>query len=222
MGGFINNMKKLSLMCVYAGLFLANGLGAIQWEATTIVQTASVLAENVDGTFRFTNNGSEPVTFLAIKPSCGCTTTAMAKMTYLPGESGALTAKFNIGDRQGLQSKTIMVTIEGESAPTVLTMKTTIPKALEIKPSFVFWQQGDELDLKNVNLFVSAEGMHIVSATSDNNDVNVSLVTVVDGKHYRLNMTPVKTDMPLKAKITLKTDYPASQPKTYVVYAYVK
>ncbi len=127
------NMKKKILLLIAVGGLASSCFGALQWETKQVEQTASVLAESVVATFRFTNNGPESVTFKTIKPSCGCTTAAMEKMTYLPGESGAITAKFNIGDRQGLQSKTINVTIEGESAATVLTMKTKIPNKTELQ-----------------------------------------------------------------------------------------
>jgi len=194
----------------------------LDWETTQVTQKADPLAESVSATFRFKNIGDKVVTIKEVKPSCGCTTAALAKMSYGPGESGEIVAKLDIGSRQGLQSKSIQVTSDGEDAPTVLTMKTLIPKILEMQPAFVFWQKGEVPDTKTINLSVGVDALHIVKAESDNANVSVQLDEVEPGKRYRLTVFPASTDELLKVRITLVTDYPKDKPKTFYVFAHVK
>src|SRR5437763_8122569 len=60
--------------------------------------------------YRFTNAGKAPVTIDAVRTSCGCTTATLVKKEYLPGESGEIEARFEVGNRVGHQEKTILVT----------------------------------------------------------------------------------------------------------------
>ena len=50
-------------------------------------------------TFAFRNIGDDPVTIMRVTSSCGCTTPRLDKRTYAPSESGAITARFEIGQR---------------------------------------------------------------------------------------------------------------------------
>ena len=58
--------------------------------------------------FTFRNDGNEVLEILEIKPSCGCTTTELAKMIYAPGEEGAIELVFH-PKGYGPQTKTITV-----------------------------------------------------------------------------------------------------------------
>ena len=51
------------------------------------------------------NEGQTAVTNESLKPSCGCTTAELEKKTYAPGEKGEVRARFDIGQRVGVQSK---------------------------------------------------------------------------------------------------------------------
>lgn len=204
-------------------LLTAHAHALISWETTQITQKADPLDASVSATFKFTNIGDSAVTFGEIKPSCGCTTAKLDKKVYQPGESGEITGKLNIGSRQGLQSKTIRVTTDDEEQPTVLTMKTLIPEVMSIQPAFVFWKQSEVPDIKTIDLKVGLDDpIHVVKVTSDSSSVGVQLEEVAPGKHYRLNLFPTSTDDLAKARITIVTDYPKDNPKTFYVYGHVK
>ena len=66
------------------------------------------------------------------------------------------------------------------------------------------------------------EAVHIVSATSNHSDVQVQLNEIEKGRRYTLEVFPTNTDRDLRARIDLKTDFPAERPKTFYVYAQVK
>lgn len=195
----------------------------LQWDTTQVTQKAEPMVEVVSASFKFTNIGGDVVTIKDIKSSCGCTTAGLEKRIYAPGESGEITAEFTIGSRQGLETKTITITTDEDDAPTVLTIKTLIPKILEMQPAFVFWQKDEVPEPKTINLKVGLDTpVKIVSAKSDNSNMNVELDVVEEGKSYRLTVFPASTDDLLKARITLTTDFPKEKPKTYYVFAHVK
>ncbi|MCH2107659.1 MAG: DUF1573 domain-containing protein, partial [Planctomycetes bacterium] len=58
--------------------------------------------------FTFRNDGNEVLEIIEVKPSCGCTTTELEKMTYAPGEEGAIELVFH-PKGYGPQTKTITV-----------------------------------------------------------------------------------------------------------------
>lgn len=214
---------KTKLLLAMLFVSVANLYGLMDWETTQVTQEADPLDSSVSATFKFENIGGSEVTITDIRSSCGCTTAELEQKTYAPGEKGEINAKFNIGSRQGLQIKRIRVTTNEGEQPTVLTMKTLIPKVLDIQPAFVFWKQGEVPDMKTIDLKVGLdEPMRIIKASSSNSAVEVQLKEVEAGKRYQLILFPTSTDSRTKARITLNTDYPKDNPKTFYVYAHVK
>src|SRR2546430_9173376 len=100
------------------------------------------------------------MTFKTVKASCGCKKTERQKEVVNPSEKGEIVATFNIGDRTGQQMKTVSVQTDDPNpsqATTVLTLKATIPQALEIKPTFVYWQSGEEPQPTKISIKASKE-----------------------------------------------------------------
>ncbi|MBX7225479.1 MAG: DUF1573 domain-containing protein [Chitinophagales bacterium] len=62
--------------------------------------------------FVFTNEGTEPLTLTNVKASCGCTTPSWPKEPIAPGETGKITAEYNMA-RSGPFNKSITVTTGG-------------------------------------------------------------------------------------------------------------
>lgn len=186
-GVIINiNLMKIIKFWLMAGFcfcgFVLHCRSELQWNDKQISQAADPLAKSVTATFHFKNVGDKAVTIREVKPGCGCTTAALEKMTYAPGESGDIVAKFNIGNRQGQQNKTIKVTSDADKDPVVvLTMKTMIPQLLAIQPAFVFWKQGEAPEAKMITLTPDVSGLHVVKAQSDNEKVSVQLEEVEGG-----------------------------------------
>ena len=104
-------------------LFLAaSAPAALVFEKTELDLHPDLGAQKVDAVFKYENKGDTPIHIKAVRPSCGCTTAALAKNDVAPGEKGEITATFNIGDRTGTQVKTVTVDTDDPKAPqTVLT-----------------------------------------------------------------------------------------------------
>ena len=54
-----------------------------------------------------------------------------------------------------------------------------------------------------------------VTVESDHPKVTAEVQTVKEGQEYRIVVTPSETDQPIMAKLTIKTDYPKENPKSF-------
>jgi hypothetical protein len=76
----------------------------------------------IETKYRFTNVGNKAVTIDMVLTSCGCTTTALTKMIYQPGESGELGVRYDFDASGGHQEKSILVTTNDGSRPAELRL----------------------------------------------------------------------------------------------------
>ncbi len=61
-------------------------------------------------TFKFKNDGNQPLILKDVRPSCGCTTPEWSKEPVQPGKSGIIVVKFNSAGRPGKFNKSITIT----------------------------------------------------------------------------------------------------------------
>lgn len=62
-----------------------------RWEKSVLERTAAPADEEAVVEYALTNVGPEAVTIQSVHSSCGCTTAALDKKVYQPGESGRIT-----------------------------------------------------------------------------------------------------------------------------------
>src|SRR3989440_11472500 len=159
----------LGVLCFAVG---ATAQAALVFEKTELDLKPDLGATSAVAVFKYQNKGDTPVHIKAVKPSCGCTTAALAKNDVAPGEKGEITATFNIGDRSGLQVKTVTVEADDPKAPqTVLTFKANIAQLLELQPTFVFWQASEAAQPKTI-IAKAAKGTTVkkIDVTSSSGD----------------------------------------------------
>ncbi len=217
-------MKITAWLCCM-GIFgwAAAAQAELTWESREIFQKAGAADKAVGAVFKFTNSGKAPVVITDVRSSCGCTTASLPKKNYAAGESGQVEALFMIGNRRGLQVKTIEVMIAGQEEPVVLTIKTLVPQVLDIKPSFVFWKQDSATTAIPVKMTVGVdEPVAIVGVSSDNPRMQARLEVLIPGKSYQLHISPLTTAELLTAIITIKIDFPAQTPRSFTIEAHVK
>ena len=211
----------LGLFCL--GLAVSAAQGSLAWEKTTIELNPVLGAPNAVGVFKYENKGDTPVHFKgAPRTSCGCTVAALQKTQVAPGEKGEITATFNIGDRTGVQMKTITVETDDPQNPTtVLTLKANIAQLLELQPAFVFWQAGEEAKPKTI-LAKAGKGVTLknVEVTSSSGDFTAKVEPGAAGQ-FKINVQPKDTAKPLNATLTVKPDAGSGPAKVYYAAARV-
>src|SRR5437763_1133273 len=145
------NGKRIWFLGVLFFAVAAMTQAALVFEKTEVDLKPDLGATNAVAVFKYENKGDAPIHIKAVKPSCGCTTAALAKNDVAPGEKGEISATFNIGDRTGVQTKTITVETDDAQQPqTVLTFKANIAQALELQPTFVYWQASEAAQPKTI------------------------------------------------------------------------
>lgn len=172
--------------------------------------------------FQFENKGDKPVKITNVHASCGCTTTALAKQEYAPGEKGELTATFKIGDRIGEQVKTIAVTTDDPAAPNfALKLKATIPVLLQLTPTFLYWPPGEELKPKVIDVKVGPEfPIKKIDVQPSIPAVETRVEPGANEKEFRIVVTPKPASQPVSAVLKITTDDPSKPPKAF--YASVR
>jgi hypothetical protein len=100
---------------------------AIKFKSTAIDFGAVESGQIVDINFEFENTGSDLLIIKNVIPSCGCTTTGLAKKEYKANEKGTISSKFNTSGYNGKVIKTITVTSnDPDTAETRLTISGTV------------------------------------------------------------------------------------------------
>ena len=216
---------KITVWLCCMGIFgwVAAAHAELTWESREIFQKGGYADKTVGAVFKFKNSGKTAVTITEVKSSCGCTTVALSKKTYAAGEAGRVEALLTIGNRRGLQIATLQVMIAGQDEPVVLTMKTLIPRILEIRPTFVFWKQGGATTALPVKVTTGVDQLvNIVSVTSDDPRMQARLEVLTPGKSYQVHIFPLTTAELFTVVITIKTDFPAENPRSFRIEAHVK
>ncbi|HKP93369.1 MAG TPA: DUF1573 domain-containing protein [Chthoniobacterales bacterium] len=196
---------------------------ALVFEKTEIDLRPELGAANAVAVFKYENKGDAPIHIKAVRPSCGCTTAALAKNDVAPGEKGEITATFNIGDRVGTQTKSITVETDDAQKPqTVLTLKATIAQYLELQPSFVYWQAGEEAKPKTI-LAKAGKGANVkkVDVTSSSGDFTAKVEPGSGEGEFKIMVQPKDTAKPLNATLTIKPEAGSGPPKVYYAPARV-
>lgn len=120
-------MKKRMIVAFLLLTAVAYAKSTIKFKNTTVDFGEVSSGKTIDIVFEFENAGNEVLLIKNIIPSCGCTTAALAKKEYQPGEKGTIVSKFNTSGYNGKIIKTITVSSnDGDAAETRLTLTGTV------------------------------------------------------------------------------------------------
>jgi hypothetical protein len=208
------------LLCTFAG----SAFGQLAWEHPEQTFNSKPQDESVVAKYRFTNTGKQALKIENVKTSCGCTTAALAKTEYAPGESGEIETKFVFAGRTGKQEKAITVTTsDAPQQPTILRLYVNIEEPVKIQPEVVLWRVGEQPEPKTIHIAVADDSpVKIQSVISDNPEVKIQVTEVKPGKEYEVQVTPGDLSRPAAATLMIHTDYPAENPRTRYAYARIK
>jgi len=195
---------------------------ALTWDTKEVDLHPGLSDKTAVAHFKYKNTGDKPVKITSVHPSCGCTTAALAKEVVGPNESGEITATFNIGDRSGVQTKSITVRTDDEaSEPTILKLKATIPQLLQVAPTFIFWSANDVLEPKTITVKIGGDfPVTKLNVTSTDKTLATAVEPGADAKAFRITVTPQEAGRPINAALKIEPDFPKDAPKIF--YANVR
>lgn len=200
-------MKTPIIASLLSVVLCVGAYADLKWDQTTIELHPTPNDKQAIGHFKYQNTGSTPVRFKSVHASCGCTTAQTQKDEVPPGQTGEITATFNIGDRTGTQVKTVTVeTDDPKNASTVLTLKTIIPQQLEINPTFVFWNQGEKPNAKSITVHAGKEfNVKHIKVTSSTPDFQAKVEEKGNGE-FKVDVQPQDTSKLVASTLTIQPD----------------
>lgn len=196
---------------------------SLNWESLEADLHPSITDKQVVAHFKYKNTGEQPVKIITVKPSCGCTIATPPSEPVAPGASGEIAATFHIGDRVGMQTKTIHVTTDEPGADNItLTLKADVPKLLEITPTFLYWSKTQPVTPRVILAKVGGDfAVTKLDVTSTDPDIKVEAKAMPnDKKQFQITVTPKVTNRPLNAMLKIQPDFPKETPKLF--YANVR
>jgi hypothetical protein len=200
---------KLTTLTVIAFLSILAPFasGSLKWEQTQIELRPQAGDATAVGSFRYTNTGKQVVHFNSIHPSCGCTTATLKKNDVAPGETGEITATFKVGSSTGTVQKTVRVETDDEAEPvTILTLRAVIPQLLEVRPTFVFWENSEPATPKTIVVKAAKElNAKNVNVSSSSPDFTTKVASNGGGE-FKIEVTPHDTSRPITATLTIQPD----------------
>ena len=200
--------KILELIAILVALALTDTCRAgLNWEQTQIELHPAPGAATAVGSFKYKNTGDTVVHFKSITTSCGCTTAARKKDDVAAGETGEITATFKVGASTGVQQKTVRVETDDAATPvTILTLRAVIPQMLELRPSFVYWENSEPAKPKAI-MVKAAKELHATSlkVSSSSNEFATS-VSSAGQNEFKIEVQPRDTSHAVSAVLTVQPD----------------
>src|SRR2546421_6493164 len=218
------NFSRLIGVLALAAL-VQSARAELKWEQTSVDLRPGFNDKQAVAHFNYENVGKTPVHFKSVHASCGCTTAQTQNEQVAPGQKGEITATFNIGGRTGTQVKTVTVQTDDPDpshATTMLTLKAVITPLLEIQPTLVFWQNGEEPKPKIItakaNKDAAIKKLDVISSVPD-------FTAKVDAgsapNEFRISVQPRDTSRAVYATLTIKPDSPVNTASTFPAAARV-
>lgn len=203
----------------FISAFTALAQGQLSWSTRQIDFHPTIEQSSVQADFEFANVGNSVVNIRDVKTSCGCTTAAMDKRSYDPGEKGKISVVFNIGERIGFQQKQIMVTTDSLEEPTAqLTIRAFIPELIRMEPRAVIWPVNSEAAPRVIHLTTGTEQpIKVLGVRASDDRLFAKLKSIRAGRSYDIELTVSATAEPLRGSVRIDTDYPPSHPRVYTL-----
>lgn len=220
---FLSLLRRF--LCVATCSLPGVGFGALSWKNPLVELTTEPGAKIVTGIFTFVNSGNTPVVITTVETECGCTTAELAKRTYAPKEAGEIKAVFTIGDRVGLQEKSIHVTTDdAPGAPVALTLRVTVPELLTFSARMLSWNTTEVPHEKSI-MVGNAGRIKIISIDPSPATVpgaTVRIEAIEEGRKYRIFAKPASNAAAISLPLKFIAKFADQTTQEFPVYLLVR
>jgi len=195
---------SLTLQLLALGALLAVRAFGLEWKTTELSTRTQYFQSEIEVSFDFSNRSERPVLIRDLETSCSCLQAVSDLKSYPPGASGKITARFTVGDRQGVYERIITVVTDEPDEPRRLIVRIEVPALAEISPRSVEWVL-NEAPVEKIVEIRSAAGLEIAftDAQATGEEFEVDLRSVVPGRFYRLAIKPKSTAKPAGIAVRL-------------------
>ena len=122
---------------------IASAVPELEWDRTAAKVVMKPGETEVRVLYKVTNRSPSEIRFNRVESSCGCTAALPKKLTLGAGESTAVTAVFEKGNRRGKNGSILRVFLEGMVAPVArLKLEVDIHEVMTLQPEILYWREG--------------------------------------------------------------------------------
>lgn len=205
----MNLTVKAFLTALFVGT-LSTAQAQLTWEQMQIELHPKLGDAEAVAQFKYENKTNKTIQIKNVKSSCGCTVASLKKNDVAPGEKGEVTATFKIGGRTGVQQKTITVETDDASQPmTSLLLKAVIPEAVQIQPTFVFWENGEPAKPKKITVTAAKDvKLTKLNVASSSPDFTTKVDNGTKPGEFIITVTPQDATKVTAATLTITSDLP--------------
>lgn len=201
---------KTTLLATLAALsaLTASAAPQVRWLATEHNYGAFDESEgNVTCTFRYVNDGDEPLSITAARATCGCTTPEFTRRPVEPGDTGTVSVTYNPTGRPGRFDKKVYVDFNTKPERSTLRIKgVVIGSANTLRSRF-------PLDAAPLRL----KGDHVVFGTVKTGRAKTQFIDIYNASGD--TVTPVWHNLPPYLSITPSNpDIAPGEQETYSLY----
>ncbi len=198
--------------------------GGLTFDQKIIETTTKPGEQSFPFEFAYRNDGDALIRITDVKSSCGCTTTALQSALVEPGSAGTLSGVFHLGDRQGLQEKTIVVRTDASDDPgTVLRLKITIPRMLTVRPGFVFWSRNGALEEQMLQITLNPDlGGKLISISSENPLFAIREEVDEETGATLVYIRPENLSAKTRSRVQVVVGFPDESEETYFAHLMVR
>jgi len=215
-------------------LLVANGVGQAQGTAAQATTQSAKFdtreirtgvepgVEVVDLCYEFTNTGEIPLVVEEFLNSCGCMQGGWDGVPVAPGARGKITAKFLTKGLRGTVRKSLHVSfVEGGAVELVAEVR--IAEALTYSAQTLRWSIGEALRSQQVDIVISSKAaVRVLSVSGNSPAFGCELVTVDEGRAYRIIVTPRDTAAEDVCVLQVRTDSKDPRDAVHGLFALVE
>ena len=201
------NLIRLGLLMMAgsSGLF-----GQLAFETNEISLILPPDKDRLSVEFPFKVKGDKPITIKEYQAACSCLSAEISgngKLTWQPGENGIVRGNFKLGTIKGAIEKKIVISVEGEELPIVLTTKLEIPDLFSIDPPTLFWDLNGKGEAQIFKISVNHDTDIMVTELSCTNEqFKYELKVIKPGREYQVAVTPVHVKERAFGLLRIKND----------------
>lgn len=166
----------------------SSAAATLQFESSTLRLGQIDQDEVVTRKIVYTNTGHQKLEIIDVESSCGCTVAEFTKRVLAPGESGEFTVEFAADSVTGPFEKTISVSYQGQTVPSVLRVTGEIVAVVGISPEVVQLKAGETVFFEIVGQRADME-FEVLGFSSDLPQLEAKIVDRVSPKAYRATVT---------------------------------
>ncbi len=186
--------------------------GTLDFKELSKEINAEADAMSTTAEFEFTNKTSQAITIKKCDPGCSCVAVRISdgKLRYEPGESGVISAKFDMTNFSGTVDKVIALFLDEDPVDKpsqVLKLKINIPVLVALEPKTLKWNLGASAAPQTIHIkIIEGQTIHVLNVKSSSEAFTLKLNTLEDGKLYDLVVTPNAMEAPGIGVFRVETD----------------